>query len=280
MGQLRRPRRGPDLAVRRHLPGQLLEVHLRPGVPGGADRSGTRARTGLLLLRRPLHRQEGRPRRRAGRSRSHPRRSGSSTSAGRRVWSSGGPTASSPPGWSTGPASSSTVPGSPAVPAARSTRRPRRQGRSHVEFKPEVCWQLPLRREDETSPDGHVTSVVRQWDRRHWGEGGSRVPLVVHRGPRGLRRARAGLREHADRARGDGRSPGSTASSPATSIGAPPRAARSPSSPTLPSAVEAVRRQDRPTGSGPSAQPRRRYSASGSSSAPDSSRGTVPRISS
>jgi len=45
-------------------------------------------------------------------------------------------------------------------------------GKSHVEFKPEVCWQLPLRREDETSPDGRVTSVVRQWDRRHWGEGG------------------------------------------------------------------------------------------------------------
>jgi hypothetical protein len=47
------------------------------------------------------------------------------------------------------------------------------QGRSHVELKPEVCWQLPLRREDETSPDGHVTSVIRQWDRRHWGEGGA-----------------------------------------------------------------------------------------------------------
>ena len=47
-----------------------------------------------------------------------------------------------------------------------------RRGVSHVELKPEVCWQLPLRREDETSPDGHVTSVVRQWDRRHWGEGG------------------------------------------------------------------------------------------------------------
>ncbi len=46
------------------------------------------------------------------------------------------------------------------------------EGRSHVEFKPEVCWQLPLRREDETALDGRVTSVVRQWDRRHWGEGG------------------------------------------------------------------------------------------------------------
>ncbi|MHB1709890.1 MAG: hypothetical protein ACYCV7_00575, partial [Acidimicrobiales bacterium] len=46
------------------------------------------------------------------------------------------------------------------------------QGRSHTELKPEVCWQLPLRREDETATDGHVTSVVRQWDRNHWGEGG------------------------------------------------------------------------------------------------------------
>ncbi len=47
-----------------------------------------------------------------------------------------------------------------------------RAGRSHVEFKPEVCWQLPLRREDETTSDGRVTSVIRQWDRAHWGEGG------------------------------------------------------------------------------------------------------------
>ena len=43
---------------------------------------------------------------------------------------------------------------------------------SHVELKPDVCWQLPLRREDETAEDGHVTSVIRQWDRRDWGEGG------------------------------------------------------------------------------------------------------------
>jgi hypothetical protein len=47
-----------------------------------------------------------------------------------------------------------------------------RRGVSHVELKPEVCWQLPLRREDETSPDGRVTSTIRQWDRRHWGDGG------------------------------------------------------------------------------------------------------------
>lgn len=38
--------------------------------------------------------------------------------------------------------------------------------------KPDVCWQLPLRREDHRDDDGHVTSVVRQWERRDWGAGG------------------------------------------------------------------------------------------------------------
>ncbi|HUC03893.1 MAG TPA: hypothetical protein VL961_00750 [Acidimicrobiales bacterium] len=41
-----------------------------------------------------------------------------------------------------------------------------------LEFKPEVCWQLPLRREDHVEDDGHVVSTIRQWDRRHWGRGG------------------------------------------------------------------------------------------------------------
>ncbi|HXX91686.1 MAG TPA: hypothetical protein VEI83_15825 [Acidimicrobiales bacterium] len=46
------------------------------------------------------------------------------------------------------------------------------RGVPHLELKPDVCWQLPLRREDEVGEDGHVTSIVRQWDRRDWGEGG------------------------------------------------------------------------------------------------------------
>ncbi len=47
------------------------------------------------------------------------------------------------------------------------------RGVPHMELKPDVCWQLPLRREDEVADDGHVTSVVRQWDRRDWSEGGA-----------------------------------------------------------------------------------------------------------
>jgi hypothetical protein len=48
-----------------------------------------------------------------------------------------------------------------------------KRGVNPMSLKPEVCWQLPLRREDQVDDDeGHVTSVVRQWDRRHWGKGG------------------------------------------------------------------------------------------------------------
>ena len=46
------------------------------------------------------------------------------------------------------------------------------RGQRPMDLKPDVCWQLPLRREDETDVTGHVTSVVCQWDRRQWGEGG------------------------------------------------------------------------------------------------------------
>ena len=43
---------------------------------------------------------------------------------------------------------------------------------SRSRLKPDVCWQLPLRRSDEVAADGHVTSTLAEWRRRHWGEGG------------------------------------------------------------------------------------------------------------
>jgi hypothetical protein len=46
------------------------------------------------------------------------------------------------------------------------------RGKPPTSLKPEVCWQLPLRREDAVEDDGHVISTIRQWDRRHWGKGG------------------------------------------------------------------------------------------------------------
>ena len=46
------------------------------------------------------------------------------------------------------------------------------RGTSYVAMKPEVCWQLPLRREELVNASGHVTTTITQWDRKHWGEGG------------------------------------------------------------------------------------------------------------
>ena len=63
------------------------------------------------------------------------------------------------PGWKSGPGC--------ALHQAAMAR-----GERPLDLKPNVCWQLPLRREDNDDGDGHVTSTIRQWDRRHWGDGG------------------------------------------------------------------------------------------------------------
>ncbi len=41
-----------------------------------------------------------------------------------------------------------------------------------MDWKPDVCWQLPLRLISETDQNGHVTNTLREWKRRDWGEGG------------------------------------------------------------------------------------------------------------
>jgi len=46
------------------------------------------------------------------------------------------------------------------------------QGRHFMEMKPDVCWQLPIRRVDHTDDLGHVWSTIREWKRRDWGDGG------------------------------------------------------------------------------------------------------------
>ena len=46
-------------------------------------------------------------------------------------------------------------------------------GERPLDWKPEVCWQVPLRREDTTDANGHVTSTLREWKRRDWGDGGA-----------------------------------------------------------------------------------------------------------
>jgi hypothetical protein len=45
-------------------------------------------------------------------------------------------------------------------------------GQHHADLKPEVCWQLPLRRFDEDQDDGTVVTTLTEFARDGWGEGG------------------------------------------------------------------------------------------------------------
>nr|MDA8291110.1 hypothetical protein [Actinomycetota bacterium] len=58
-------------------------------------------------------------------------------------------------------------------------------------LKPDVCWQLPLRREDTTDESsGHVTSRVSEWERRHWGPAGEDFHWWCTDAPEAFRAAR------------------------------------------------------------------------------------------
>ena len=46
-------------------------------------------------------------------------------------------------------------------------------GERPLDWKPDVCWQLPLRLENHTDDNGYVTSTLREWKRRDWGDGGA-----------------------------------------------------------------------------------------------------------
>ncbi|MGP0004428.1 MAG: hypothetical protein ACLPTB_06015 [Acidimicrobiales bacterium] len=46
-------------------------------------------------------------------------------------------------------------------------------GTPPLRLKPDVCWQLPLRRDESVGPDGHLTTTIGEWRRLHWGRGGA-----------------------------------------------------------------------------------------------------------
>ncbi len=64
-------------------------------------------------------------------------------------------------------------PGFPGGPGCALHRAALEVGERPLDWKPDVCWQLPLRLEEETDTHGHVTSTLREWKRRDWGEGGA-----------------------------------------------------------------------------------------------------------
>jgi hypothetical protein len=41
-----------------------------------------------------------------------------------------------------------------------------------LDWKPHVCWLLPLRLEEKVDDNDHRTYTLREWKRRDWGEGG------------------------------------------------------------------------------------------------------------
>lgn len=45
-------------------------------------------------------------------------------------------------------------------------------GARPLDWKPNVCWQVPMRLEHDTDDSGHVVSRLREWRRRDWGDGG------------------------------------------------------------------------------------------------------------
>ncbi len=48
-----------------------------------------------------------------------------------------------------------------------------RVGESPIDWKPSVCWQLPIRVDWEMQPDGIEHATVRRWSRADWGDEGT-----------------------------------------------------------------------------------------------------------
>jgi hypothetical protein len=48
-----------------------------------------------------------------------------------------------------------------------------RRGQNPMKTKPDVCWQLPLRRSERREDDGTITVVLSEFGRDGWGAGGA-----------------------------------------------------------------------------------------------------------
>ncbi len=158
-----------------HVPAVELDVHLRRRLQGRARRGRHRARTRVAAATAPTS---------------------STTTMSQTVRRSSSPDSSRAIGSSTARAttngvletedggdqdasrrrvraSSSTSPASPAARVARCTSPLSKPASGHIDWKPDVCWQLPLRLARST-PTTTATSprTLREWKRRDWGEGG------------------------------------------------------------------------------------------------------------
>lgn len=55
---------------------------------------------------------------------------------------------------------------------------------SPIDWKPSVCWQLPVRVEWTTRPDGGEDALVRAWRREDWGDDGDPMAWCCTEGDR------------------------------------------------------------------------------------------------
>jgi hypothetical protein len=46
------------------------------------------------------------------------------------------------------------------------------RGEEPRHWKPDVCWQIPLHKQEERAQSGHTIITIRQWNRADWGAGG------------------------------------------------------------------------------------------------------------
>ena len=88
-------------------------------------------------------------------------------------------------------------PGSPAARAVHSTSPRSTADESPTEWKPSVCWQLPLRIDWEEIDADTERATVRRWTRADWGDHGRTMAWCCTErgdGRRGVRRRRTGDR--------------------------------------------------------------------------------------
>jgi hypothetical protein len=57
-------------------------------------------------------------------------------------------------------------------------------GESPIDWKPSVCWQLPIRVEWAMQPDGIEHATVRRWSRADWGDEGPTMAWCCTEGDR------------------------------------------------------------------------------------------------
>ncbi len=208
VGVLRGPRRRAHLGLRPHVPRQRLAVHLRrraaracsPAPPRTSCR-GAAATAPTSSTRRTRPPRSPTPR-------ASPTSSGSS-----RTWRAA--RAAPRRRTRTGELKSRVVDGAciflnrpglrTAARAARCTCAALEAGERPLDWKPDVCWQLPLRLEEHTDDHGHVTSTLREWKRRDWGAGGDEFHWWCTEDPEAFVDHQPGLRDQPRRDRRDGR---------------------------------------------------------------------------